>query len=367
MEPTMLEKSCPNEKPSERKNRIVALLSGEHVDRVPLFPLHVHGFSATNVGYPLAHIYNDPEKSFSAQMWTQEQYGYELMPVYNYASYGAWEFGGEVKFPTSEWDQAPSILRFPVETEEDIERLENDGLPEVRQRGSIPLNMEFSKQQEDWGTPITFLCGTPFTRAGNVCGVERLSRWILKKPEVAHRLIRLVTQHLLEVAQYWVETFDAERLLPYCGNPTESNQLLSPKAFEKFALPYTKELYEGVKAMGVKHFQFHFCGDQNLNMPHLAKLFSGDIDIASFGHEVDLLTAIEHFGEQCIIVGNVEPAIIQAGPAQKVYELSRECIEKGKHAPRGFMLSQGCELPPKAPPYNVYMMRKAIENFGWCS
>jgi uroporphyrinogen-III decarboxylase len=25
----------------------------------------------------------------------------------------------------------------------------------------------------------------------------------------------------------------------------------------------------------------------------------------------------------------------------------------------------GCEIPPTTPPYNMYMMRKAVEEFGW--
>jgi len=345
--------------------RLRALLAGNPIDRVPLFPLHVLGFSAINVGYSLASIYNDPIKSFWAQVWTQEQYGYEFMPIYNFSAYGAWEFGGELKFPSSEWDQAPSVLRYPIESEEDLDKIERIGLPDVKTRGSIPLNMEFSKLQANFNLPIVFLCGTPFTRASNVCGLERLSRWTIKKPELAHRVIRLVTRHLLEVAQYWVDTFGAEGLMPYSGNPIESNNVISPKQFERFCIPYTKELHEKIFGMGIKRLQFHMCGDQNLNLAFFVEVPMGDRSIVSFGHEVDITTAIKYLGDTCIIVGNVEPVVLQMGTPQQVYELSRRCIEKGKYAPKGFMLAQGCELPPKMAPYNIYAMRKAINDFGW--
>ena len=346
------------------KTRLQKMLDGEKVDRVPFFPLHISGFSSRNTGYPLGTMYSDPDKSFWAQVWTQEQYGFEYMPMYNYASYGAWEFGGEIKFPSSEFEQAPSIIRYPVESEKDIERIESDGLPEVRARGSIPLNVEFSKLQEKYELPIVFLCGTPFTRAGNLCGVEKLLRWTMKAPELAHRLIQLVTDHLVEVAQYWVDIFGAENLIAYSGNPTEANQLISPKKLEEFALPYTKELNEKVLAKGVKRFKFHVCGEQNLNLPLLAKVPLGLNGIVSFGHEVDIEKAIEYFGESNIVVGNINPMVIHTGTAQEIYELARACIEKGKKAPKGFMLSQGCQLSPLTPPYNVYMMKKAIDDFG---
>ena len=345
-------------------DRIYALLKGEPIDRVPLFPLHLGGFSAVNTGLPLGSMYSDPEKGFWAQIRTQEQYGYEHMPLYGYASYGAWELGGDVKFPAGEWDQAPTIIRYPVNSEEDIERLEAKGLPDVRSSGSIPLSMVFSKLQERNALPIAFQCGTPFTRAVNACGVEKLMRWILKKPSLAHRVVRLMTDHFMEVARYWVDTFGAERLIPYSGNPTESNQMLSPRHFQEFALPYARELHQNVLAMGVRHFQFHVCGDQNLNLPYLKELPMGDPAIMSFGHEMDITEILKYFGETAVIVGNVDPSIIQTGSPEEVYQRARLCIEKGKQAPRGFMLSQSCELPPKSPPYNVYMMKRAVDDFG---
>ena len=345
-------------------NRLTALLEGKHVDRVPLFPLHLHGFSAKNIGYPFSTMYTEPEMSFFAQLWTQQHYGFEPIPTYNYASYGAWEFGGEVKFPSGQYEQAPSIVRYPILSEEDVERIESNGLPDVSIRGCVPLNMEFSKLQEKHGLPITFLCGSPFTRAVNVCGPERLLRWVIKKPDLAHRVVRLVTDHLLKVACYWVDIFGADRLLPYSGNPFEANQVISPRNFEEFAFPYAKELNQKVLAMGIKRFQFHICGEQNMNLPLLAKIPLGENGIVSVGNEIDLDIAVKYFGESSIIVGNIQPSIIQMGAPQEVYEVARQCIEKGKRAPRGFMLASGCELPPLSPPYHVYLMSRAVDDFG---
>jgi len=48
-------------------------------------------------------------------------------------------------------------------------------------------------------------------------------------------------------------------------------------------------------------------------------------------------------------------------------EMAKDCIERGKQASRGFILSRGVEIPPDAPPYNVFMLRKAINDFGWYS
>ena len=91
----------------------------------------------------------------------------------------------------------------------------------------------------------------------------------------------------------------------------------------------------------------------------------GSPGIASFGHEVDLSTAIKYLGDTCIIAGNIEPAVILRGTHEQVYELSKQAIEKAKYAPRGFILMPGCGVASLAPPYNIYMMKKAVNDIGW--
>jgi uroporphyrinogen decarboxylase len=342
-------------------DRVNALLAGQKVDRVPLYHF-VLGFCAKNVGYPIASMYNDPEKSYMAQLWTFEQYGIDGGPDFGYASYGGWEFGGDIKFPSSEWEQAPSHGSFAVQSEEDMNKL---GLPDVKKDGMLPLAMEFSKLQDKYGAPISIVLGGNFTIAGNICPVEKVCRWMVRKPELVRQLLRAATDHILEVIRYWAETFGAERVIPNIWEPLASNQIISPKQFEEFVLPYLKESSEKILGMGVRHIYYHICGEQNLNLPCWAQVPMGDPGIVSVGHEVDLATVINYFGDRCIVVGNVDPVVIQSGTPQEVYQLSKRAIEKGKKAPRGYMLMSGCEIPPMSPPYNVYMMTKAVNDFGW--
>jgi uroporphyrinogen decarboxylase len=134
---------------------------------------------------------------------------------------------------------------------------------------------------------------------------------------------------------------------------------------EKLALPFHLEYHKKIKALGIERFGLHICGDQNFNLPILAEASPWQHpSVLSFGHEVDLETAANHFPED-IIYGNIEPVVIQMGPSQKVFELCRIAIEKGKKAPGGFVLGPGCGLPVACPPVNVYAMTKAVHDFGW--
>jgi uroporphyrinogen decarboxylase len=341
------------------QERMNALLMRQPVDHAGLF-LFARGFCAKNTGISLREFYADPEKSLEAQIWTARMYGNDENLKFGFASSAAWDFGGEIKMPSAEFDQTPMVVRYPVQSEEDVWKLE---IPYVKRAGMVPLNMEFCRLQEKKGLVKTVSIGAPFMNAANVCGLENLSRWMFKKPDLAHRLLRVVTDYGIRLAQYWVETFGPENIEFRTSTPTSSNQVISPKHFKEFSLPYLKELHEKVLGVGVRYMYTHICGNQNLNLPYYTQVPFGDPGIVSFGHEVDLTKAIEFLGDRCIIVGNVEPRVILMGSPDEVYGLSKECIEKGKKATRGFILGPGCELPPMAPACNVWAMRKAINDF----
>lgn len=349
----------PNEMTT--KERMTALMKGEPMDRVPFVPF-IMGFAARNVGLPVATYYEDPEKSYWASEMTQKQYDYDGTPTFGYGEYGGWEFGGEAKYPRSEYEQGISITRPAVETEEEAWELE---LPDVKMAGHIPKMMEFAKVEEKHGKRVSCYGMTPFATAFNIAGSHNFLRWLGRKPKLCHHLIRLATEHRIQVLEYWIETFGVERLRVQNQSGMDSNYLISPQTFEEFALPYVKELHERMLAMGIRSIFCHLCGDQNLNLPLWEQVQFGDPGMISIGHEVDIEVAIKHFGDKNIIFGNIEPALIMTGRPEQIYELCRVAIEKGKKAPRGFVLMAGCEIPVPTPPFNLWVMRKAINDFGW--
>jgi uroporphyrinogen decarboxylase len=345
------------------KERWEALLHGQPVDRVPFFPLGAHVFCCVNEGHAVLDAYTDMPKFFEAQRRTAENYGYFPFTYMVVGPCGAEEFGGQIKWPSSEYDMAPKVIRYPVQSEGDVLKLK---LPDVRTAGSIPKWMELSKLQDAMPDIPIVPPAVPavITLAGNLVGAEQLCRWMIKKPELVHHLVKKAAAFFLDIVKYWVNTFGAERIVLYSAGPTESNQLISPKHFEEFGFPYQKEIHEKVIDMGIKHILFHVCGEQNLNLPFWSQIPMGDPGIVSFGQEVDLETAARYFPND-IIVGNVDPPVLYLGSKEEVYEISKTCIEKGKEAPGGFMLGAGCSISPLTPSENFEAMHSALNDFGW--
>lgn len=346
--------------------RLQAMLTpGRNPDRVPFFPF-IFGFTALNCGWQIADCYQDANKSFVAMLRCAEQYEYDAGPLYGYAAVGPWEFGGEVKMPTGEFDQAPTILRYAIESEDDVDRL---AVPaDIMQAGAVPIMYEFSKLQDGIGMPISCQMGSTFTMAANMVNPTTFLKWMIKKPDLAHRILDVTSDFLVALAEKWVELFPGRMIMAFDGGPTESNDLISKKQFEEFALPHYHKVHERALAAGFTHFFTHACGEQNLNLPLYSDIpFShpgGPLGIVSVGHEVDLTRAIEVLGDKVVIFGNVEPAHILLSEPEVVWELTKAAVLKGKEAPLGYALMSGCDIPPQAPPYTMFTMMKAARYFG---
>ncbi len=345
----------------DSKERVERLFQGQPTDRVGLHALS-NAFNAVNAGYEASIAYSDPAKAFEAMLWTYRQYDWDLHLQYCVHSVTAVsDFGGKVRMPKGPYEGALVVEAHPMEAAGDIDKLVT---PDPRTAGRIPQALEFARLQREHGLPATFFSRSPFTFAANFCGLETFAKWLFKEKDLCFRLMDLALEHMVSVLAVWVEEFGADNVWLWISSPSESNQILSPRFFEQFALPYHHKLHQRVQGLGVKRFGFHICGDQNKNLPALAEAAPWPHpSLLSFGHEVDLEDAASYFPRD-IIYGNIEPSFIQTGSLQAVYDMARDIVQKGKRLDNGFVMGTGCGLPATCPPAKVFAVSKAVRDFG---
>ena len=339
------------------------MFNHQPIDRIPFWSFGM-GFTALHYGLPLSAAYNNPKNLVEAVAHTTEEFDWQDLAYIGYAAMGAWELGGTVKMPESEFTQAPLVTRKPINSEEDVEsfRIPDD----IANAGLVPMMLETGKLEATRGAPLIMaqIMG-PWAVAVNCAGLETICRWVIRKPEIVHKLEQKTLAFSISLLKLWVNTFGAERLLRWVGgSAAAANDVISPKIFKEFFLPYMKMLYDEAHAMGIKNIFCHICGDSNLNLPYWAQLDFGDPGFLTIGQEVDIEIAAKYFPSD-VIIGNIEPAIIQTGTPEEVYEVTRVAIEKGKKCPGGFILGPGCELPPKSPEENLWAIMQALSDFGW--
>jgi uroporphyrinogen decarboxylase len=350
------------------RERVEALLRREKPDRVPNWPLAPMGFSMIYTGKTIAEGYNSPKLSYEAQKKTHADFNWVFVPTLCHGAFGASEYGGEIRMPDGEFAQSPTVVRNPVEKPEDVFDLK---VPEdIKTAGWMPVLVEFmeyaaAEQLDNEPFNVVALCGMgPYSTHANLVGVGEFSKWMIKRPDAVEHILKLGAEFHIALAKAWKEMFGTEGVLPYIGEPSASNQVISPVQFEKFVLPCVKTVNEACIEMGYKHLYAHICGEHNANLPHWAKIPWGDPGFIGLPHEIDLVDGAKYFPDD-IIVGNLEPRIVQTETPDNVYEATREVVEKGKSLKQGYVFSQGCELPPMTPLENITAMNQAVEDFGY--
>jgi uroporphyrinogen decarboxylase len=356
----------PNKGLMTNGQRVDALLNHRKPDRVPLWPFFdMTGFAAVYHNRPIQDAYKDPKLSLEMQRKVCQDFDWICSPFF--PVFGVTDFGGERRLPTSEFSQAPSTVRFPIESEEDVYKLK---LPDLKQSNNIARESEFyelcaqNKPDNQPFKALLLLTPNPYEWAGKLCRPEMLNRWIIRKPELLRHMVKIMGDIITDLLDHWYTTLGTEGILVMSGGVICSNQIISPKQFEQFVLPSLREYHQKVLNKGFKHIYCHICGEQNLNLPYWQQVPMGDPGIISIGHEVDLEKAARYFPGQ-IIVGNLQPSILQMGSPEEVYNTTGKIIQQGKRLESGFMFSTGCQFPPRAKLENVKAMNQAMNDFGW--
>lgn len=341
--------------------RMKALVNRDHLDRIPVNPnvgLHVTAISNLSA----KDFYLEPEKAFRAQLWARELYQDDGAPTYGFTNWGGWDFGGEIQFHDAPCISTPTLTKYAVEKPQDVEYLQ---IPNLDTAPALSRMFQFAKLSRARGGGVSIPGGSPMGIAAVVIGPERLLRWLYKEPELVHRVLRIATDYILQIADRYVTEFGVESCTVSTSFPVECHAMVSPKVFERFSLPYVKEIFTKLRAKGLKKWSIHLCGDHTKNLPYWTEEMTLEPrTVITMGHENDIEQVARAFGDDMIIGANIPTTLMQIGTPEEIMEACRVVIEKMKYHPGGFILMPDCELPPLTPPINVHAMVKAASVFG---
>ncbi len=193
----------------------------------------------------------------------------------------------------------------------------------------------------------------PFTLAGQIYGVEQFMRATYKKPAEVQKTLEFATRLL---KQFYRPMLEAKTMLmASIADPTASGDLISGRVFEKFDLPYLKDLDRWIKSYGA-FVWLHICGNTTDKLHLIAQT---EADCFSLDYKVNLAKAKEVLGGKMCIAGNVDPvSLLYNGTPESVAEASAKCLADAA-AGGGFILTSGCDLPPTVKMENIEAMMNA--------
>ena len=178
------------------------------------------------------------------------------------------------------------------------------------------------------------------------------------------RLLRKAVQYLSETADLFIQEFGLENCSVSSNYPFESNHLISPRNFERFAYPAMMEIHEEMRKKGLQNFGLHLCGNHVKTMAYFKDLNLAPGSFISLDEENPLTETAKALGEDMIYAGNISTKLLVGGTPEQVYRQSERAIREMKYHKGGFILMPSCDLPINANPENLKAMLAAACEVG---
>ena len=331
--------------------RIVTVFNRDIPDRVPVF--NVGGASRQVVGVKLLDMMRNPEVQAKAQLTAQRTIGHDSVSVGIDMALEPEAMGCKVKFNE---DEHPMILEPLVKAPEDVDKIK---IPDPEKDGRMPINIMAAKKLLDEvgkTVDVSAWFAGPFTLAGLIRGPD-FFKDLIKRPDLAHRILRTTTECQKTYGTALLEEGVRTLCIP---DPTSSPNVVSPRIYKSFSLPYARELIATLKKKRARILH-HICGDTT---PILKDIPETGADCVSIDQPPDLAYAKEKIGRRVCLHGNVKTIdVLLKGTPADVERESKNCILKAA-AGGGYLLGSSCDFPLNTPIDNIKAMVNAAKKYG---
>ena len=369
----------PLEKMTMSRQRMEARLRREYVDRVPINYCVVPRFFTPLFGLPYLDFFKDAETQY---YWLLQFAKYQIEnipcdyctePVVYVSPYfdnvvPPSAYGAEIGWTP---DSPPRAIPI-IHTVEQMERFEMPA-PDAGLRGTL-IQWWLEMKELASQTRLTFngvegrvdvaALGqnylSPHMIAVDLVGTD-FYWWVLEYPQACHRFLAKIVQAEF-AAEDLVRQIDPRPRGDLYGLAEDSAQILSPKVFKEFCIPYTGAIMDRYGA-GVKYGRgVHMCGDStHLHQVLVENLHMTHFDI--FGYLVPPETAAANLGRTCLLWGNLNPMLMKDGTYAEVKQAALDCLNA--MAPcGGYMLGDGANICPGTPLESFQAVIDAAEEYG---
>jgi uroporphyrinogen decarboxylase len=138
---------------------------------------------------------------------------------------------------------------------------------------------------------------------------------------------------------------------------------LNKKQFESFTWQFMKDAALKMIAEGITPI-FHLDTDWGRALEYFLELPRGTCILETDG-ETDIFRAKEILRDHMCLSGDVPPSLLTVGGPTEIEDYCKKLIETvGKGG--GFILSNGCTMPPNAKHENVKAFFESAEKYGQC-
>jgi len=336
--------------PKERLSRALARLP---VERPPVIcpggmmnSAIVDVMNATGHTLPAAHTDKQLMRELAEDV--SNLTGFENIGVPFCMTVEAQALGSDVDFGTLECEPKIKTEKFP--NAESVEFLPKGAVAKsARGETVIETIGELSKKNPD--IPVIGSITGPVSAAASIIDPMTFLKQLRKNRDAAHKVMDYVTSQIID---YALLCADNGASVISIADPTATGEILGPKFFDEYAVPYLNKLAAAIKTTG-KQVIIHICGDVSMVKPGLAKL---NCDALSVDSVVNLKKIKDELGG-IVVMGNVSTYLLQFGKENKISETTANLVKQGID-----IIAPACGLSTSTPVANIKALTKTVVSGG---
>ncbi|MDR3233743.1 MAG: hypothetical protein LBT46_08805 [Planctomycetaceae bacterium] len=262
--------------------------------------------------------------------------------------------GGQIKFTSK---GAPEIASLLIQSETDIETLDIASALQTPKMQWLK-NVAAETVRLNQHRKSLFVSGrAPFTLAGQLLGLETLSKLLYKNKTFVEKLLDFTIKLSAAYFEWMLQTDGFDGI--FIADPSASGDVVSVKHFEAAVIPPLTAVMQRLEQFQ-KLSLIHICGNITDRL-HL--LPQAGIQMISVDSKVDLQTAKKILNGKTALAGNVNPVTVLEDKTEEEVRLeTQRCLnEAAKDG--GFMLLPGCDISAKATEKNITAFVNAAKDW----
>lgn len=331
------------------RERLLRVLSKEAVERPPVIcpggmmnAAIVDVMNLSGHTLPFAHHSQDLMRELAYDV--HQNTGFENFGIPFCMTIEAEVLGSKINFgsltcePKIEKEKYPSVL--------EVECLPISEMEKHSRVGAVVESINYlSKKYPDIPT-IGSLTG-PLSTAASVVDPMNFLKQLRREKDGAHRVLDYVCRHLIAYATLMVEQGASAISI---ADPTATGEILGPRLFEEYAVPYLNMVVDAIHTLGVPVI-VHICGEVGMVKPQLAMLHGNAISVDAFVN----LKKMKEENNEFITMGNLSTYLLEFGESQKVYRAAKSLLRDQID-----IMAPACGLSTSTPLENIKAFTEAV-------
>ncbi|MDR0583658.1 MAG: methylcobamide--CoM methyltransferase [Treponema sp.] len=241
----------------------------------------------------------------------------------------------------------PKIARENFPHVKDVEFVPNGAVTKSG-RGAAVLEAINTLSRRHSDIPVIGSITGPVSSAASLVEPMTFFKELYRDRENAHRFLSYVTGQLVDWALGMAESGASVLSI---ADPTATGEILGPRLFEEYALPYLNQIVRAVHKTG-KPVIVHICGDLGRVKQHLYNLESDALSVDAMVN----LALLKKENSALTTMGNLSTYLLESGDPGRIQKAAGILLDKEID-----IIAPACGLSTSSPLENIRAFTAAVK------